>query len=91
MSKNLAPKFDEDITNKIYTIDSMWQTFNEIIDLIAPAEEGKEKIVDQTQVDELVESLKVKFDLPSMSDDEGDLPIDLFVTFDPEVVGLAYN
>jgi hypothetical protein len=40
MSKNLAPKFDEDITNKLYTIDSMWQTFNEIIDLIAPAEEG---------------------------------------------------
>jgi hypothetical protein len=44
-----------------------------------------------TTVDELVESLKVKFDLPSMSDDEGDLPIDLFVTFDPEVIGLAYN
>ena len=46
ISQNLAPEFEEDITDKIYTFDSMWQTFNEIIDLSAPTEEGVEKIID---------------------------------------------
>jgi hypothetical protein len=46
IAENLAPEFEEDITDKIYTFDSMWQTFNEIIALSAPAEEGVEKIID---------------------------------------------
>ena len=46
IGENLPPEFEEDITDKIYTFDSMWQTFNEIIDLSAPTEEGVEKIID---------------------------------------------
>ena len=39
----------------------------------------------------MTESLKVSFDLPIMMDSEGDLPIKLSVTFDPEVASLAHN
>jgi hypothetical protein len=39
----------------------------------------------------MTESLKASFDLPAMTDSEGDLPIELSVTFDPEVAGLAHN
>jgi len=39
----------------------------------------------------MTESLKASFDLPTMTDSEGDLPIELSVTFDPEVAGLAHN
>jgi hypothetical protein len=39
----------------------------------------------------MTESLKASFDLPTMTDSEGDLPIELSVTFDPEVAGLAQN
>ena len=35
---NLPPEFDEDMTDRIYTFDSMWQTYNEIIALSTPPE-----------------------------------------------------
>jgi hypothetical protein len=37
------------------------------------------------------ESLKVSFDLPTMSDTEGDLPIELSVAFDPQTAGLELS
>ena len=39
----------------------------------------------------MTESLKASFDLPTMTDSEGDLPIELSVEFDPEIAGLAHN
>jgi hypothetical protein len=39
----------------------------------------------------MTESLKASFDLPTMTDSEGDLPIEISVTFDPDIIGLAHN
>ena len=39
----------------------------------------------------MTESLKASFDLPTMSDTEGDLPIELSVAFDPQTAGLELS
>jgi len=87
---NSPPEFSVDMKDKVYPLESQWQTYNEILAEGAALSEANSTNatalnLQRLALEDKIETLEISFALPPTEDFDGDLPIKLNVTFEPEL------